>query len=57
MVYDAQPYIFLYSTYRKVVIHKRWGNQIMTAEMPNMIINNLKLLAPASNTALLKKPN
>lgn len=52
MVYDEQPYIFLYSTYRKVVIHKRWGNQIMTAETPNMILNNLRLLAPVGTSML-----
>lgn len=53
MVYDDQPYIFLYSTLRKVVIHKRWGNQIMTAETPNMIFNNLRLLAPAATSMLM----
>jgi peptide/nickel transport system substrate-binding protein len=54
MVYDEQPYIFLYSTYRKIAIHKRWGNQVMTAETPNLILNNLELLAPAATTMLIQ---
>ena len=43
MVYDEQPYIFLYSTYRKVIIHKRWGNCIMTFDRPGYVLNNLML--------------
>jgi peptide/nickel transport system substrate-binding protein len=54
MVYDEQPYIFLYSTYRKIAIHKRWGNQVMAAETPNLILNNLKLLTPVSTTMLIQ---
>jgi peptide/nickel transport system substrate-binding protein len=45
MVYDEQPYIFLYSSKRKVVIHKRFGNQFMTFERPGLVLSNLKLLS------------
>lgn len=44
IIYDEQPYVFLYSPDRKVVIHKRFGNVIMTAELPSFIPNNLLLL-------------
>jgi hypothetical protein len=57
MVYDEQPYIFLYATYRKEAIHKRWGNQIMTAEAPNYILNNLRLLSPAGTAAVTTNEN
>ncbi|HYV91486.1 MAG TPA: ABC transporter substrate-binding protein [Chitinophagales bacterium] len=57
MVYDEQPYIFLYSTYKKIAIHKRWGNQIMTAEAPNLILNNLRLLAPQGSAVLKTNGN
>lgn len=45
LVYDEQPYIFLYSTARKNIIHKRFGNQIMTFDKPGVILNNLRLLS------------
>ncbi|MBK9731529.1 MAG: hypothetical protein IPO83_09595 [Chitinophagaceae bacterium] len=45
LVYDAQPYVFLYSPDRKVVIHKRFGNVITTSELPSFIPNNLMLLS------------
>ena len=44
IVYDEQPYVFLYSPDRKVIIHKRFGNAIMTSELPSFIPNNLLLL-------------
>lgn len=44
IIYDEQPYVFLYSPDRKVVIHKRFGNAIMTSELPSFIPNNLLLL-------------
>jgi len=45
IVYNEQPFIFLYSTAKKNVIHKRFGNQYMTFERPNVILNNLRLLS------------
>lgn len=44
IVYDEQPYIFLYAPYRKIIIHKRWGNCIMTFDRPGYVLNNLMLL-------------
>jgi hypothetical protein len=57
MIYDDQPYVFMYSTNKKVIIHKRWGNQIMSAEFPSVIVNNLKLLAGAGQTAMILSEN
>lgn len=45
IVYYEQPYIYLYSTARKNVMHKRFGNQIMTFERPGVILNNMRLLS------------
>ena len=45
MVYDEQPYIFMYSSSRKTVIHKRFGNGDMYFERPGVMLNNLKLLS------------
>ena len=45
IIYDEQPYIFMYSAYRKNIIHKRFGNQIMTFDRPGNILNNLRLIA------------
>ena len=42
-IYDEQPYIFLFSIKRKVLIHKRFDNANMYNEKPGVIINNLKL--------------
>ena len=44
MIYDEQPYVFLYASNRRAVIHKRFGNAYMTYERPGVIINNFRLL-------------
>lgn len=51
MIYDEQPYVFLYSPDRKVVIHKRFGNAVATSELPSFIPNNLLLLSGAAPVA------
>lgn len=51
IIYDEQPYVFLYSPYRKVIIHKRWGNCIMTFDRPGYVLNNLMLLSGNVNKA------
>ncbi len=48
LVYDEQPYIFLFSSLRRVIVHKRFGNGEMYFERPGLILNNLKLLAPGA---------
>ncbi|MEZ5015318.1 MAG: ABC transporter substrate-binding protein [Chitinophagales bacterium] len=50
IVYDEQPYIFMYAAARKVVIHKRFGNQDMTFERPGVVLNNLRLLSAYGKT-------
>jgi len=44
MVYDEQPVIFLFSSLRRNVIHKRFGNVEIYFERPGILLNNLKLL-------------
>jgi peptide/nickel transport system substrate-binding protein len=56
IIYDDQPYVFMYSTNKKIIMHKRWGNQIMSAEFPSVILNNLKLLT-AGQTAMILSEN
>jgi ABC-type transport system substrate-binding protein len=50
-VYDEQPYIFMYSTKRKIVIHRRFDNANMYYERPGVILNNLKLSASFAEQA------
>ena len=42
-IYEDQPYIFLYSPKRKLVIHKRFDNTQMYYEKPGFILNNFLL--------------
>ncbi|MCS6917656.1 MAG: ABC transporter substrate-binding protein [Chitinophagales bacterium] len=46
IIYEQQPVIFTFSPHRKVVVHKRWGNQIFVKEKPGFIPNALRLLNP-----------
>ena len=54
IIYDEQPYIFLFAGLRRNVIHKRFGNQEMYFERPGVWLSNLKLL---SNTGISAKPS
>ncbi|MCE3279578.1 MAG: extracellular solute-binding protein [Bacteroidetes bacterium] len=45
IVYDEQPYVFMFSSLRRNVIHKRFGNQEMYFERPGNWLTNLKLLS------------
>ena len=45
LVYDDQPYIFLFSSQRRNIMHKRFGNQEMYFERPGNWLSNLKLLS------------
>lgn len=49
LVYDEQPYVFLYAPRRCVVLHKRFGNTVMVNDNPNVMLNYLKLLSPSLN--------
>ncbi len=44
IVYNEQPFIFLFASKRKMAIHKRFGNQEMYYERPGLLLNNLKLI-------------
>lgn len=44
IIYEEQPYVFLYSAQRKNVIHKRFANANMFFERPGVMLNNLKLI-------------
>ncbi len=54
IIYDEQPYIFMFASLRRNVIHKRFGNQEMYFERPGGWLSNLKLL---SNTGTSIKPS
>jgi peptide/nickel transport system substrate-binding protein len=45
MIYDEQPFIFLFASMRRNVIHKRFGNQEVYFERPGMLLSNFKLLS------------
>ncbi|MEO5570869.1 MAG: ABC transporter substrate-binding protein [Bacteroidia bacterium] len=48
IVYDEQPYVFLFATLRRNIMHKRFGNQELYFERPGILLNNLKLLTGTS---------
>ncbi|HET6226302.1 MAG TPA: ABC transporter substrate-binding protein, partial [Bacteroidia bacterium] len=48
MLYDEQPYVFLLASQRRIVIHKRFGNQEMYFERPGLMLGSLKLLTGSS---------
>ena len=52
IVYNDHPMIFLFSSLRKNVIHKRFGNAEMYFERPGILLNNLKLLSNDKSTQL-----
>ena len=45
LVYDDQPYIYLYSSMRRIIIHKRFGNQVVFSERPGYLGNMFRLLS------------
>ncbi len=45
LVYEEQPMIFLFSSLRRNVIHKRFGNVEMYFERPGILLNNLRLIS------------
>jgi len=44
-IYEDQPYVFLYCSMRRNLIHKRFGNISLFADRPGMLINTFKLLS------------
>jgi peptide/nickel transport system substrate-binding protein len=43
LVYDEQPYIFLFTQTRRVIANKRWDNVEVYTEYPGVLLNTLKL--------------
>ncbi len=52
ILYDEQPFVFLFSSLRRNVVHKRFGNQEVYFERPGMMLSDLKLLSGASSKEL-----
>ncbi len=48
IVWEDQPYVFLYNATRKVAIHRRFENRGIYPERPHVLFNNLKLSAEYS---------
>ena len=44
-IFDDCPYVFLYSSMRRNIIHKRFGNQMIFADRPGILNNMLHLLS------------
>jgi len=51
IIYDEQPYIFTFSSIKRVVCHKRFGNCEMFFERPAILLSSLKLLAAEDKSA------
>lgn len=43
IVYEEQPYIFMFVQARRIVLHKTWGQPEVYAEYPGVLLNTLKL--------------
>lgn len=51
LVYDEQPYIFLYVPPRKIAVHKRFDHGDIYFEKPGLLLNNLQLLQTGGTSA------
>ncbi|MBL7936718.1 MAG: hypothetical protein JNM51_13015, partial [Bacteroidia bacterium] len=43
IVYDEQPYIFLFTQTRRIIAHKKWNNLEVYTEYPGVLLNTLQL--------------
>ena len=43
IIYNEQPYIFLFAQMRRVIVNKRWQNIEVYNEYPGVLLNTLKL--------------
>lgn len=48
LIYDEQPYVFMYLVPRKVAIHKRFDHAYMFWEKPGVMLSWLKLMSPST---------
>ncbi len=44
MIYDDQPYIFIYTSLRRAILHKRFGSCEFYAERPGILLSHSKLI-------------
>ncbi len=51
IVYDEQPFVFLYALVRRNIVHKRWGNVELFNDRPGILYNNLKLITTDGTAA------
>ena len=56
IIYEEQPYIFLFAGMRRNVIHKRFGNADMFFERPGVMLNNLRLLSEGGPSKIASNP-
>ncbi|MEP7265814.1 MAG: ABC transporter substrate-binding protein, partial [Bacteroidota bacterium] len=45
IIYDEQPFVFMYALVRRNIVHKRFGNVELYNDRPGMLYNDLKLLS------------
>ncbi len=45
MIYTDQPYVFLFCSMRRNLVHKRFGNISLFADRPGMLLNTFNLLS------------
>lgn len=57
IIYDEQPYIFMFASLRRNAIHKRFGNCEMYFERPGNLLNNLKLISLGGGTSAKPSPS
>ena len=43
-IYHEQPYVFLYTSLRKTIIHKRWGHVRLFPDRPGMNVGEFRLI-------------
>ncbi len=50
MIYEDQPYVFLYTVKRKIAMHNRFTNPGMYADKPGVMLNAMQLIMPDGNS-------
>lgn len=48
IIYDEQPFVFLYNSVRRNILHKRFNNTEFYYDRPGMLFNNLRSIGVAS---------
>ena len=56
IIYNEQPYVFLYAPKRCVALHKRFGNTVMVNDNPNVMLNYLSLLRADEKGVVKSEP-